>query len=108
MTVFQSDIEKIFNTVLEGRVITFDQLVLNNAFKLPYKLRVKPNIDIHKDFVFTVHELHLYLGLFCNSDVPPHRFNTNVDIPYIHFTPQYQLLAMIIRENILPKPSKEI
>lgn len=50
----------------------------------------------------------MLLRNFCASDIPPNKFNTYMYVSYTLFTPHFQLLAMIIRYNILPKLNNEM
>ncbi|KAL1808664.1 hypothetical protein ACET3Z_025654 [Daucus carota] len=94
-------------TIVGGRPILVDHKVINRALKFPHKLTDLPCIDIYSHFVFDKNEFQLYVSYFCDSDVPLGMFESNVGVHYKHFTPVYQLVALIVRANVLPKPNQD-
>ena len=94
-------------TIVGGKPILVDQKILNKALKLPQRLSGMPCFDIYSHFVFCQEEFQLYVGFFTDSDVPFGLCDSNCGIHYKHFTPVYQLVALIIRSNVLPKSNQD-
>ena len=96
-----------FTTIVGGKPMLVDVKTLNKALHLPHPLTNLPCIDIYSTYVFNKNEFELYVGFFCDSDVPPGLCVSNYGIHYKHFTPTFQLVALIVRSNILPKPNQD-
>lgn len=81
-----------------------DVNTFNRCLKLGSSVPHQPCINIYENFVFNKKEFELFVGHFCDADVPVDLCEENCAISYLHFTPLYQQLAIIIRSNLLPKP----
>ena len=95
-----------FTTVVDGRLMLVDHKTINRALDLSLKLTTMPCLDIYSYFTFKKNEFQLMVSNFCNADVPPVIRDTNCGIHFKHFNPKVQLLDLIIRANILPKPNQ--
>lgn len=57
--------------------------------------------------MFNKNEFELYVGMFCDSDVPLGLCDSNWGINFVRFTPTYQQVAFVVISNILPKPKQD-
>ncbi|XP_063937653.1 uncharacterized protein LOC108203959 [Daucus carota subsp. sativus] len=94
-------------TIMGGKPILVDHKTLNKALHLPHRFISLPCVDIYSHFVFCKEEFQLYVGFFTDSDVPFGICDSNCGIHYKHFTPMYQLIALILRSNVLTKPNQD-
>ena len=96
----------LFNTVVHGKNMLVDVNTFARALKLGLHTPSQPCVNIYEKFSFQKKEYELFVGFFCNSDVPAGLFEEECAIDFRHFTPIYQQLAIIIRSNLLPKPKQ--
>ena len=94
-------------TVVGGKPMLVDYKTINKALNFPQKHSTLPCIDIYSLFVFNKPEFELYVSFFCDEDIPIGLCDSNCGIHYKHFTPVYQLIALILRSNIIPKPNQD-
>ena len=106
--IVQKGLDDVFllNTVVHGKNMLVDVNTFARALKLGLQTPFQPCINIFEKFVFQKNEFELFVGFFCNSDVPVGLFEEECAIDFRHFTPIYQQVAIIIRANILPKPKE--
>uniref|UniRef100_A0A164TGN3 Uncharacterized protein n=1 Tax=Daucus carota subsp. sativus TaxID=79200 RepID=A0A164TGN3_DAUCS len=97
------DVLKI-STVVHNKNMLVDVNTLNRCLKLGEHVPHQPCINIYEKFVFDKKEFELFVGHFCDADVPLGLCEENCAIEYHHFTPLYQQVAIIVRSNLLPKP----
>uniref|UniRef100_A0A161XQJ8 Uncharacterized protein n=1 Tax=Daucus carota subsp. sativus TaxID=79200 RepID=A0A161XQJ8_DAUCS len=104
--VIQKGLDDVFllHTVVHGKNMLIDTNTFTRALKLGIKTPYQPCVNIYEKFVFNTKEMELFLGFFCDCDVPKGLCDQNIGIDYRHFTTLYQQLAIIIRANSLPKP----
>ena len=93
------------NSFVNGRNIFVDHNVINRALRIGNKTADLPCINIFDKLVFDKSQFELYLGMFCEEDVPAGLCVQNCGVSFRHFTAKYQQLAIILRSNILPKPT---
>lgn len=95
-----------FTTCVGRKTILVDHKTINKALHLSSKLTDLPCIDIYSYFVFNKPEFQLMLSILCDSDIPLGLCDDNCGIHYKHFSPKFQFLALVLRANILPKPTQ--
>jgi hypothetical protein len=104
MDIKQRDNVFYLCSFVNGKNVYVDHYVLNKCLRLGNKPTDLPCINIYEQFVFDQNEFELFLGFFCDQDVPSGLCSKNCGISFKHFLPKYQQLAIILRANILPKP----
>ncbi|KAK1393870.1 hypothetical protein POM88_012926 [Heracleum sosnowskyi] len=107
MEIKQRDGVFYFSSFVNGKNVYIDHYILNKSLRLGNRPSDLPCINIYEKFVFNQKEFEMFLGLFCDEDVPLGLCAKNCGISFRHFTPKYQKLAIILRENILPKPKHD-
>lgn len=105
----QQRVDGIFylSSFVNGKNVYVDHNVLNKSLRLGNKPSELPCVNIFEKFVFNQNEFELFLGLFCEEDVPERLCVREFAINFRHFLPRFQQLAIIIRSNILPKPKHD-
>lgn len=96
-----------FSSFVNGKNVYVDHNVLNKALRLGNKPSDLPCVNIFDMFVFNQSEFELFLGLFCEEDVPEGLCVREFAVNFRHLFPRYQQLDIIIRSNILPKPNHD-
>lgn len=107
MEIKQRDGVFYFSSFVNGKNVYVDHYILNKSLRLGNRPSDLPCINVYEKFVFNQQEFELFLGLFCDEDVPLGLCAKNCGISFRHFTPKYQQLAIILRANILPKPEHD-
>ena len=82
------DVLKI-STVVHNKNMFVDVNTLNRCLKLGYQDPFQHCINIYVKFTFDKKEFELFVGHFCDSDVPLGLCDRNCAIEYHHFTPLY-------------------
>ena len=104
--VTKKDDNGIFDisSVVNNREIHVNFHVMCRALQLSPELFPQTCSNIYELFKFNQAEFEKFISFFCGDVVPIGLSVADYGIPFKHFLPEYQQLAMISRANILPKP----
>lgn len=89
--------------VVYDKPILIDYLMISSVLHVDPQVTSLPRIDITKEFTFNVEEHHLFISTVCRVNVRESMFTTDVPISSDHFLPHFQVIATILRANVLPK-----
>lgn len=70
MEIKQRDGVFYFSSFVNGKNVYVDHYILNKSLRLGNRPSDLPCINIYEKFVFNQQEFELFLGLFCDEDVP--------------------------------------
>ncbi|KAL8103324.1 hypothetical protein AgCh_027768 [Apium graveolens] len=87
---------------IDSKSVIINYAKLGKILKLDSSILSLPPVDVSFTFTFNNDELDKFLTVFCGKEVPKNVFQKDKGITYEHFTPFYQVLAEIVKNDFYP------